>query len=178
MGADTLRQCRCLLAAAADVLMGRLQQVEEDSCLPVQLPQLVIQVGYLQERLQLPSNAAHVLSAKDMTCVGAVLQIALVHPSHDASHIVSHMLVSHGSGIDAIINLSFRITGYPSRVHVHGHIFRTVDILQTIQGDIFDVVAHLHAVGVHIACIFAVVQRAFVASADAACIVVSRHSSG
>ncbi len=147
--------------------MGRLQQVEEHLRLPVQLSQLVVQVLNLQERLQLPRDAAYVLPAQHMSRVGAVLQIALVEPAHDAPGIVAHMLVAHRAGIGAIIDFSIRVTGNPSRVRVHRHIFRAVDVLDSLHGDVFYAIAHLRAVGIDAAQVLAIVDRPLVAAADA-----------
>ena len=131
--------------------MSRLQQVEKDLCLPVYFTEFVVQIGNLKKRFHLSHNAAHIFPSKDMSRIGAILQIPLVQTSHYASCIVAHMLIAYFSGIDTVINLSFRIPRNAPCVRMYRHTLRSAQILDIFHRDILNPLVHFRCMSIDIA---------------------------
>ena len=71
--------------------------------------------------------------------------------AYDTSGIVAYVLVADGPGIGAIINLTIRNTCDTAGVRMSCHIGGTVDLLQIVHGDIFQIISHFRAVRIDIA---------------------------
>ena len=148
MGAYAAGQILGLIPVAVQILLRRLQQIEEHIRLTVYFPQLVVQVLYLQKRLHLPRNSSHVLPAQNMPGVGTVLEIALMKPAHDPSGIIAHMLIANGPLIGAIIDFSLRIARDAAGICMDGHLAKTLPLFQPLHSDVFYSIGHIHAVGI------------------------------
>ena len=56
--------------------------------------------------------------------------------AYDTSGIVTHMLISDGSGIGAVIDLTIRDACDTAGIRMRSHIGSTVDLLQIVHGNI------------------------------------------
>ena len=178
MGTDLPCKGRCFPAIALQVIACRLQKVKEELGFPVYFAQFIIQILDFQEWLHLANDAAHIFSAQDAAGVGAVLYIALVQPSCDAACIIAYMLIAYRTGVGTIVYFSLGIAGDAAGIRMGSHVFRAVEVLQILQGNIFEPVGHVGAVGIDIACIGTVVQSAFVDAADAAGVMFACYGGG
>ena len=175
---DTLGNTGCLFAIATHIFLGGIQHIQEFVCLRIQFLQLVTEILDFQERLHLTHDTAHIFSALHISGVGAVLQIALMQSAYDTSGIVAYVLVADGPGIGAIINLTIRNTCDTAGVRMSCHIGGTVDLLQIVHGDIFQIISHFRAVRIDIAIVAAVIQNTVVVAHNTACGMIADHISG
>ena len=154
---DTFGQRGCLSAVIAEIFLCRIQHIQELIRLCVQFLQPVTEILDLQKRLHLAYDTAHIFSALHETCIGAILQIALMQSAYDASGIVTHMLIANGSGIGAVIDLTIRDACDTAGIRMRSHIGSTVDLLQIVHGNIIQIIGHFCAIGIDAATVAAVI---------------------
>ena len=75
----------------------------------------------------------------------------------DTTGVVTHMLVTNGSGIGAIIDLTIRDACDTAGIRMRSHIRSTVDLLQIVHGNIIQFISHFCAVGIDAAAVAAVI---------------------
>ena len=75
----------------------------------------------------------------------------------DTTGVVTNMLVTNGSGIGAIIDLTIRDACDTAGIRMRSHIRSTVDLLQIVHGNIIQIIGHFRAIGIDAATVAAVI---------------------
>ncbi len=164
-----------LIAVGTQMVVAGFQHIQKGIQLPVQLIQLAVDVLHLHKRLHLPRNAAHILSSQYMAGVGTVLDISLVQSAHDTSCIVSHMSISNGSLVAAIIYLTVADPGDAPGIHMGVQPGTGGCFLQIFHCKILQLIYHIIGINIDVSPVDTVIYGSVVAACDSAAAAVSQH---
>jgi len=67
------------------------------------------------------------------------------------------MLISDGSGIGAVIDLTIRDACDTAGIRMRSHIGSTVDLLQIVHGNVIQIIGHFRTIGIDAATVATVI---------------------